>query len=481
MQKLLLGFFFLAIFIFFIYPMDSDGDFFQHANIGKFVIENKSLPYFDTLTFTAQGKEYIGYSWATGIIFYSLYETFGPIAINLFMASIALITFLLLYALLWKITSSTKSALMTIFLVAPVVSTRWPSRPEIITYPFIIAILLINEYRKTHPRLVIFFPILILFWANFYGVSTILGLILLLLFALVQWLKDKGKFSSSSYLFYLSVVASFPLALLNGYGTDSLFFISLIPKMTGFHGDWAGVLKTLQNAPPEYLAIFRYRLLIYLLYISSLVILLVISLKKIRSSFFYFLLALALLVPFFAIRQIPLAAILSTPFLAALLSQKIKFQKIVLGVIIFLGAISLITAFRTNSPGFGEDHNTFPKEMVYFLKENQISGRAFNTQRVGSFLSYHLYPDILTFSDTRDELFIGTGVLEEMGKTLKLGGNLTSLLSKHNISVVIADLTESKTYQRLFYSKDWAPVFLTGNYAIFLPSPKSSNLLKRHE
>lgn len=59
MRKLLLSLYFLAIFIFFISPMDSDGDFFQHANIGRYVLENKSLPHFDTLTVTTQGEKYI--------------------------------------------------------------------------------------------------------------------------------------------------------------------------------------------------------------------------------------------------------------------------------------------------------------------------------------------------------------------------------------------------------------------------------------
>jgi len=45
-------------------------------------------------------------------------------------------------------------------------------------------------------------------------------------------------------------------------------------------------------------------------------------------------------------------------------------------------------------------------------ESEQDKRQRFNTPRIGGFLAYYLAPQIKTFSDTRDDLFVGTGVLE---------------------------------------------------------------------
>ena len=467
-QRLVILPFLIGIFVVFLHPIDSDGDFFQHVNIGRSLLEEKSFPHTDEFTFTAKGKEYIGYSWGTGVIFYLLYSSTGPIGINIFIATVAVVTFLLLYVLLKEISQSNRIALLILTLVAPVISTRFPSRPEVITYPFVIALFLIDQLKVKHPRIVLLFPFLILLWANLYGVSVIVGMGLLLLFALRQWISDGLKLRSPMVLFYISILVSMPLAFFNGYGASSVFFILLIPQMTEFHGDWAGIGKIITNAPIEYFLVFQYKLLMFFLYVAFLLFVVLLGYRKIRSNLFFLFTSLGLLVPFVVARQIPLAVIASTPLFAVLLSAHMRWRRFVFGSALVIGLMLTSLAIWINPPGTGEATESFPPTMISFLKTNQIGGNVFNTQRIGSFLSYQLYPSVKVFSDTRDDLFVGTGVLEEMGTALNTPIYILSFLDRHNIEIVIADLREGASYSNLLYSNRWVVVYLDSIYLIFV-------------
>jgi len=451
--------FFLGIFVLFLHPIDSDGDFFQHVNIGRSIISEKGFPRYDAFTHTAAGSTYIGYSWGTGVIFYLLYKYTGSIGVNLFVASVAMLTFFLLFHLAKIISKSEKGAFLTIALSAPIIATRFPSRPEIITYPFVLALLLINELKEKYPRIVLLFPIIILFWANMYSVSILVGLGLLLIFAIKKYQQK---------LFYLSVLTCFPMALLNGYGTSAVFYFLRIGELAEFHGDWAGIGKILSTAPTEYLLIYQYTLLLFFLYVGFLILAAIISFKMVRSHLLFLFLSFGLFVPFLAARQMPLAVLLSTPLLAVLLSPSLRWHKQLVNFGIAVAAISLLLLIKTNPPGTGEDLETFPPSMVTFIKESKLEGNVFNTQRIGSFLSYHLYPQIKVFSDSRDDLFVNTTVLQEMGRIIYSQKRMAQLLDSYKVDIVIVDLTEGGSYPFLLKS-GWVPVYKDSLYLILVP------------
>lgn len=468
MGHLLKILFFLGIFVLFLHPIDSDGDFFQHVNIGRYVLEKNSLPYTDNLTFTAAGKPYLGYSWGTGVIFYLLYKYLGPIGVNLFVAGIATLTAFILFRFLQIITKSDKITFLTLALTLPVIATRFPSRPEIMTYLFVAALLLVNELRHKSGRLSFFFPFIILLWANMYSVSVLVGLGLLSLFVIQQWFIDKRCFLKDEKFFYLSVLACFPIAFLNGYGASALLYVLRVRELTEFHGDWASIDRILTNAPAGDLLVYQYRLLIFFLYISFFILLTAISYKTVLHNTLFAVLSLGLIVTFVAARQIPLAVFLSMPFLAILLSQLNRSRKFIFSLSLIVCAFSLFILIRNDPPKTGEDTETFPKTMISFMNKHQLEGNVFNTQRIGSFISYHLYPQIKVFSDTRDDLFVNTTVLQEMGRIFYSQKRMAQLLDSYKIDIVIADLTEGGSYP--FLLKDgWIPVYNDSLYLILVP------------
>ncbi len=460
MKKYLLPILSVFIFLIFLKPIDTDGDFFQHANIGRYVITRRALPRVDDLTFTAADKPYVAYAWATGVVFYLLYSAVGPNAVSVFVALVAVLTFFLLFLLLKSLKISSPATFLTLSITAVLVATRWPSRPEIMTYPFVLGILLINQFRGKYPKLLLLFPFIILLWANFYGSSVLIGLGILTLIVL---------FSKKSLLLYTSVFFSYLLALVNGYGTNTVFFIQRIPRMTSLHGDWSGLLAPILLKPTNYnyLLHFQYTAFLYVVYLITVGLFLVRNFQLARRHPIFLSLAVTLLMPFQASRVLPLAIILSAPLLAVLLND-IPYTKKSFGI---YGGISILfISLYSHMPAVGLDQQIFSPRLVAFLKTYAISGRLFNTQRIGSFLSYSLYPQIRVYTDTRDDLFIGTGVLEEIQDLFSKGKDIVPLLASKNVDAVVADISETVSYKGLFSSPDWTVIFVDDIYLVAVPT-----------
>ena len=449
----------------FLHPIDGDGDFFQHVNIGRFVFQNKTLPHYDDLTFTASGREYVGYAWLSGVIFYALYARLGPIAINILVLGTALFTLALLFwylCLLLKARISSVNSInlvsfLTLCLVVPVVATRWPSRPEIFQYPLLLGLLIVDQFSRRKTKLIFLFPVLILLWANLYGASVILGLGVVLLMSL-RHLRS---------LRYLSVLLlCLGAALVNGYGLKSVFFILNIPKMTDIWGDWAGIIKIISG--PNFYGFPRYILDLYFFYLIIFASLAVKSRLNFKKYPLFALLALSLVVPFGAVRHRTLAVLLSAPMLAFFLDNLMMSTKIISGLYLF-SLVLLGYCLYQSPPGMGIDQVTFSPKVIKFIKQTGLSGNVFNTQRVGSFLEYELSPQIKTFADTRDELFIGTGVLEEIGPFLSSGVSLGFILRKYKIDVVILGSFDGDSYRDLLHDPRWSAVYFDQHYLIFVP------------
>ena len=449
----------IILLLLFIHPIDVDGDFFQHVNIGRYVITHHALPHHDDLTFTAAGHEYIGYAWLAGLVFYGIYSTAGAIGINVLVLSIALLTFFLLYRYLRLIHVSARVSILTILFVAPVVATRWPSRPEIFLYPILLGFLLIDELKIKHPRILILNPILMLLIVNLYGSSFPMAAGILMLLTLKNLVKRE---QAKEYC--ASVVASVLLAWFNGYGLKSLFFIFLIPKMTMLWGDWIGLWEIIRR--PE-LNFAREISIIYCLFTGYVLILALWNVRKLKKYPVFAVIACTVLLPFTAIRMRSLAAILSAPLIALLLTN-VRARWIVY----FTGFVALgmtVLFVVTNPPALGENADVFPPALIQFIKTNNITGNVFNTPRIGSFLSYYLAPPVRVFSDTRDDLFIGTGVLEATQAFLSTNAGPQYLIRKYHADFAIVSLGDGNSFRDLIYDDQWALVYFKNGYLIFVP------------
>ena len=461
--------FFIIIFLFFLFPIGGDGDFFHHLNTGKYVIQNLKLPQVDEFTFTAQGKEWVGYSWGVGVIFYLLYSNYGSLPINFLVSALAVATFILLYFWLRTYTVSRLIVLLSLAVAAPALSIRWPPRPEIFTYPLLISLFLIDRLKDKYPKLVFLYPGIILVWTNIYGSSTIIGLLVILILVIKQLSLDKFTIVTKHKLFYLFSFISIPFSLVNGYGLKSLFYIFYIPQISHIQSEWGGIFKGL-SGPTDYLITFQYWMLIYFIYLIFFCLCSILSFKKLLSQSFLVLLGLTIFIPFFVFRQLPIAIILSTPLLGLMLSETSKYKKSILIILSFIViSVSVPLSLWADTRVLGQSEDPYSPKLIEFIKKHQLYGRVFNNQQIGGFLTYHLYPKVLVYSDTRDDLFINTEVIVDFANIFAQQTSVLPLFDKYKIDYIVGDLADGISYQSVFYSEEWAVVFLEGTYFIAMP------------
>lgn len=392
----------------------------------------------------------------------------GPIGINILIAGLAVLTFSLLYKLLRLYNIPNHIIYLTLATAAPSISIRWPNRPELFTFPFVVTILIISKLRHRYPKLAFLYPPIFFLWANLYGSSIIFGFVLLFFFFGKQLVEDNFKLKASRNYFYLNLLFSVVFSFFNGYEWRTVFYLFFIPKIAHNQSEWAGLFKNLQGNI-DYVLFFQYWLLIYLLFLGLVVFIVALAGKNIRNHLSESLLALFIFIPFVTFRHVVLGVLCSLPLVAILLNllEGSKRKAAITVCIIVLISTSAISLW-VNPRGFGQEDDPYSPLMINFLKEHKLDGRAFNNQQIGGFLTYHLYPDILVYTDTRDDLYLQTPILTNFYDTLASGKNVLSLLEKYNIDLVIADLADGIAYRELFYSKEWAPVFLQKHYVIFV-------------
>lgn len=448
----------LILFVLFTHPIDTDGDFFQHVNIGKYVATHGALPRADDLTFTAAGRPYIGYAWLSGLVFYGMYQTVGAIGINVLVLSVALLTFWLLYRYLRAIGISHRITLLTILLAAPVVASRWPTRPEIFMYPIFLSFLLLDEMKRRHPRIVLLYPVLMLFLVNLYGSSFPMAAALLGILVVKNMVTKEKRL-----MYYASILCSIPIAFINGYGWKSIAFIVLIPKMTTLWGDWLGLVEIIRR--PE--IGFAWEVVVLNVFFTAFVaVLMVFSYRLLKRQPWLTALALTMFLPYWAVRLRAISAIFAAPLIGYIL-DRVRWRWIapIIGII-GVGMAMFVVNFYP--PGLG-DFDIVPMPLIQFVKTNGLTGNVFNVPQTGSFLAYHLAPAIRIFADTRDDLFIGSGVLEAEAAFLVRKASAAHLLRKYDIDIVIIDRANGSSFRDLLYNDQWALVYFADNYLIFVP------------
>jgi hypothetical protein len=114
----------------------------------------------------------------------------------------------------------------------------------------------------------------------------------------------------------------------------------------------------------------------------------------------------------------------------------------------------------------GQNQESFPDQVINYFKSNHLQGNVYNTQQVGAFLTYHLYPDILVMADTRDDLFLASRVYQDQYNVDMSVINILPVVNFYKVNYVLGDLNSGSIYQTLFQTPDWDLVYLKDNWFI---------------
>jgi hypothetical protein len=92
-NKILTGIFAVFIILITTFRISGDDDLFWHLEIGKYVIENRSVPSTDVFSFSTLGQEWIPFEWGWDVLNYFIYSIGGYASISILRTIFFLLMF----------------------------------------------------------------------------------------------------------------------------------------------------------------------------------------------------------------------------------------------------------------------------------------------------------------------------------------------------------------------------------------------------
>lgn len=407
-------------------------DMWWQLRTGEWMIENNQVTKADVFSYTYEGVEWINVKWLYEVLYAACSNIFGPEIIVFFqMASVVLM--LLFLGRLGKeylkdSPFAVSASILASFLFLFIHAARINMRPEMTTYVLtLVYVYLFLLYRKKQSNWILLVIPLQLFWTNMheaYGV----GLVMLLIFlfgSLLEIAWDKwllpGKRIHLPKLLFGSVIGAFLIVMLNPHGSRLLTHLIEIYTQLGqnnFTLDLANFGSPAYWRPATisniilfvictgYLLLFKskrtwkqlveflknkYGFVYLLLYVAFFYL----SLKAVRNSFFFAMIAFPIYVE----------------CIHLLLQKLFKRENgsyalcIGIGVVFYLSIVSG-GFYRTFNPkehyGIQVNSQKNPIGVSQFIKDNKIGGKGFTDYLSSSYMLWHLQPDFKTYLDLRD-------------------------------------------------------------------------------
>src|SRR3989344_5413288 len=125
---------FLILVLFCIHSFDSiNNDIGRHLKLGEIIWQTKVVPHTNLFSFTEPDHFFINHHWLSEVLFYFLYLLVGLRGMIVLKTITILLSFLILYLTLRKIShsSSDPPSLLALFLFIFIISERTEVRPEI--------------------------------------------------------------------------------------------------------------------------------------------------------------------------------------------------------------------------------------------------------------------------------------------------------------------------------------------------------------
>ena len=394
-------------------------DVWWHLVIGRDILQTFQVPEINIYSAGALNQPYHDSHWlfqVVLVIFHSLAGLNGPI---FFMVLIWGLTLLVVYRET-QTYSGTAAAVFITFLVMGASAERFLPRPEIITFLMIALFYPLLRRAKYQTAVqVSFLVVLQIIWVNSHGLFVIGPFMVGCYWLFHAICFARGK---ENHFYRLSVVLLLICLslLVSPYGTGAVEYSLLLFSEVG--KDAPGYMQAVNELSPTFgeeamgaSAVWFFVALMVLVVVSV-----ALNLRQLSIPRLLIVGALCL-AAFTGRRNIVLFALASAPFvgehLACKLSQhtvKPNIDKALKGVLLVVlmgwSAYPLSGAYYLDMEipartRLGVTPDFFPHGLPDFIKRHNIQGQVYNTNRLGGFYLYHLYPDRIPFLDGRWEIY----------------------------------------------------------------------------
>lgn len=490
---------FLSIFLLLAFNSGShllnDGDTAHHIRIGQLILEHRTVPKRDMFSFLTPPLDWTVHEWLSQIIMALTFDSYGFTGVViLFSLIIALTYFTLFKALLQDSGDVILSAGVT-WLAAISSSLHWLARPHLFSLALtVIWYHLLDNFQYKNLNRLLLLPALMIVWVNLHG-AFILGFIILgiyLMGNLVDWgFSDPGsageKCLSKAKILTVITVGCVAVAGVNPHGFHILLFPFKVIS-NSYISEFVMEYHSPNFHDPDP---FKYLLLILIgaLALSR------VPLKTIEIGLIVLFTYMAL----YAVRYIPLFAIITAPIL--LKATKEIVERTQWGVVRFLreraanltridratrghfwpilGVIAVLLSAATGRIKFDLDEKRFPVAAVEFLKREFIPGNMFNNDEFGDYIIFAAWPRYKVFADGRADMY-GSEWGKDYMKVAYLQTGWEEIMRKYDISWVIYN-THSSLSSVLRDRTDWHLLYADHVASIFVKKdPKYERLIEKY-
>jgi len=214
----------------------ADTDLWGHVRFGQDILRIGAVPLQDTYSYLTGSSKWINHEWLAEVIFALFYNAGGAPALVALKSFFVIVISLLLWRTLLKGGFGLVSAAaFMIFIQVLLASAFPPLRPNLFSCLFItLELLILTAYAKKivaaeRSLIILFLPVLFLFWANSHG-GFIMGLIILMVwwltvFAETIWSRNWQRLIQQGWPFFMIVPITVAATIVNPYGCELLSYL----------------------------------------------------------------------------------------------------------------------------------------------------------------------------------------------------------------------------------------------------------------
>ncbi|MBN1295336.1 tetratricopeptide repeat protein [bacterium] len=381
-----------------------------HLRAGQWMIEHRTWPETDILTYTVPDHPYVDMHWLYQVTAWTVYSIGGDCLYVLFHGACVLIAFGLTTRQAMLRNGSPHFVTALLLLSAAASDHRFSVRPEVISWIHLVLVIdILERYTVKRSSSIFLLPIIMMLWVNTQGVF-ILGLGAITCY-LIDNLVRHRRFDRR---FWTAAAASVLATGINPYGLDGVSFpFILATRLSGanrfaasigeFLSPWS--LNPLDMQHGILFMVWSYYI------VTGIVLLLFVTTLRHRSLRHGLLLVMTGVLAAQAIRNIPLFCLVAIPVAAEAARDAsatgpwIRFRRFVPAWITTCGrpllliiSILFILTIMTNSwyvlsgrvdrIGCRIENTFLPVQAAAFLSRESLDGRILNELRYGGYLAW---------------------------------------------------------------------------------------------
>jgi len=421
----------LVVVVAFAFRRLDDFDTWWHLASGRWIVQHLSIPDADVLSFTVPQNEWINLQWLYDVAIYGVWAIGGANGLVVASTLCFLLTFVLLARYIGRHVGPIPTTLLLLW-VATTVNERFVIRPEMASFPLLVAVQLVLAKGRENPRRLRWLVPLMMLWANMHslfilGVAAVGCAIAGALVAQLPllpplWRRDSSWPAPARRALMIWGGASIAATLVNPYFLRALLFpFELMTRINGSSPVYSAVGEF---SPPfsgyfPTFAIGSYQAFVFTFAGVAVVAALLRAFERqepraaageARQGFdigaLVFAAALAYLsllarrnIGIFAVGAAPLVAACVGILLARVPSSWTPAPVVrALSVAVLAGAIAICSMVVTNRwyAATGETHAfgsgvfeaNFQTRAVEFFREQELPGPAFNDMTAGGYLTW---------------------------------------------------------------------------------------------